>query len=381
MKRVVYVSATNELGGSDASLFELVRNLDRARFLPTVVLPQDGPWSERYASIGVPVEYVPLKKLRNTLDPRWHLAWLLRAATRVRGITRVLDACSPAIVHLNTSVEVLAAFAIHRWCRRHGGRFVWHVRELELRPRWVERAIFGLVRSWADAVVAISTPIGVRFAGRERVFVIPNGIDLQRFRARALPTVVQSAAAPVVGWLGRVAPRKGLENAIEVFERVADTCAAARLLIVGSEFAEHATFVARLREQVRNSRHAARIDWRGATDSPERALGEMDLLLHLPDLDEGLGRVVLEAQACAVPVVTWPRGGLVDATLDGVTGTFVPVGDLAAAARAVTALLDDETRRRRMGAAATAFASERFGSPACARRVESAYASLAGASA
>lgn len=381
MKRIVYVSATNELGGSDASLFELVRNLDRTRFLPTVVLPHEGPWSERYASIGVSVAYVPLKKLRNTLDPRWHLVWLLRAAARVRGVTRVLDAHAPAIVHLNTSVEVLAALAIHRWCRRHGGRFVWHVRELELRPRWVERAIFGIVRRWADGVVAISTPIGLRFAGRERVFVIPNGIDLQRFRAGAMPSPAQHRAAPVVGWLGRIAPRKGLENAIEVFERVADACAAARLVIVGSQFAEHAGFAARLREQVRSSRHAARIEWRGATGSPELALGEMDILLHLPDLDEGLGRVVLEAQACAVPVVTWPRGGLVDATLDGVTGTFVPVGDLAAAASAVTALLGDETRRRRMGAAAMAFASERFGSPACARRVESAYESLEGASA
>ncbi len=375
MKRVVYVSATNELGGSDASLFELVRSLDRARFAPLVVLPHDGPWTARYQELGVPVEHVPLKKLKNTLDLRWHCAWLWRARTRIAGITTVLERFRPAIVHLNTSVEVLAAVAIRRWCRRRGGRFVWHVRELELRPRFVERAIFGLVRRWADAVVAISTPIGGRFAGRERVYVIPNGVDLERFGVERTAGRAHGTTR-VVGWLGRIAPRKGLENVLAAFDRIADVRGDVRLAVIGTPLPEHAGFAARLAERAQSSRHAARIDWLGATARPEDGLRGMDLLLHLPDIDEGLGRVVLEAQACGVPGVTWPRGGLVDAVSDGETGVMAALGDVDSAVRAAIGLLGDDARRESMGLAAARFARERFGSPACAARIESAYEHL-----
>ena len=69
---------------------------------------------------------------------------------------------------------------------------------------------------------------------------------------------------------------------------------------------------------------------------------------------------VLEAMAAEVPVVSTTVGAIPEMVPDGVAGTLVAPGDHRALARAIADLLDDDQRRRRMGAAARARVLERF---------------------
>jgi D-inositol-3-phosphate glycosyltransferase len=80
----------------------------------------------------------------------------------------------------------------------------------------------------------------------------------------------------------------------------------------------------------------------------------------VPSHSESFGLVAVEAQACGTPVVAARVGGLQTAVLDGVTGVLVDGHDPGDWARALTGLLDEPFRRRRMGAAA-ATAATRFG--------------------
>ncbi|MBM4063955.1 MAG: glycosyltransferase family 4 protein, partial [Planctomycetes bacterium] len=292
MKTVVYVSATDELGGADASLFELVQSLDRRAWSAHVVVPHDGPFAARYRRLGIPVHVVPLRKLKNTRDLRWHLGWLWRAPLRVLRLLRLFRRLGPAVVHVNTSVEALAGLAAWWHCRRTGARFVWHVRELELHPRCVEKILFGLVRRLADVVIAISTPVAARLGVRERVYVIPNGLDLARFRTA--PSA-RPAAGPVLGWVGRIAPGKGLDHVLEAFALVRRRLPDARLVVMGAPVAGHAALAARFRGA--SLAFATAVTWLPPGPDTERAYARMDLFLHLPDVAEGLGRTVLEAQA------------------------------------------------------------------------------------
>lgn len=374
-QRIVYVSATDELGGADASLFELVRSLDRDRCDPHVVVPHDGPYADRYRRLIVPVHVVPLKKLKNTRDLRWHAAWLAKAPLRIWRLLRLFARLRPDVVHVNTSVESLAGLAAAWYCRRHACKLVWHVRELELRPKPIERALFGLVRRCADRVIAISTPVAARIGPREHVYVIPNGLDLARFAPgeQVGRRPADSLAAPTIGWVGRIAPGKGLDHVLELFGRLAAE-RPVRLVVMGAEVSGHGAYAAALRAAT--TPFGERVQWLPAGPDPERAYAQLDLFVHLPDVAEGLGRTVLEAQAAGVPVVAWPRGGLVDALQDGVTGCFAPTGDLAATAALVRELLEDPARRAAMSIAARAFATERFGRDRCARAVEHVYAEV-----
>ncbi len=370
---VVYIAATNEIGGADASLYELVRCLDRERYTPHVVLPHAGPYTERYRALGVRVHHVPLKKLKHTLNPLWHAAWLGRAPARIWRIAKLLEALQPRIVHINVSVELLAGLAARRHCSRTGAQLVWHVRELDLKPRAVESAVFGLVRWWADRILTISSPLQdklVRGAPLPPpIEVIHNGVDLQRFAPRR----PRPGRAPVLGWVGRLVPWKGVDHVLTVFDGVCRAIPDARLLLQTAPVAAHGEHARALRRRADRLACAARIEWRDSSPTPETSYAEMDLFVHLPVLQEPFGRTLVEAQAVGVPVLTWPHGGIVDAVRDGDTGRLVPVGDLDAAVNTATEMLRDRDALAAMGARAARFAQDRFGAQRYASRVADSY--------
>jgi glycosyltransferase involved in cell wall biosynthesis len=93
---------------------------------------------------------------------------------------------------------------------------------------------------------------------------------------------------------------------------------------------------------------------------------------------EGLGVVLIEAQAYAKPVIASRAGGIVDIVDDGGSGFLVAPGDAGALAGAVAACMDDPDRARRMGERGRATAAERFGWPAIAGRLADLYRSLPG---
>jgi glycosyltransferase involved in cell wall biosynthesis len=83
-------------------------------------------------------------------------------------------------------------------------------------------------------------------------------------------------------------------------------------------------------------------------------------VLVLPSEAEGLPLVVLEAMACARPVVATAVNGTTEAVVDGVTGFLVPPRDADALARAVLRLFDDASLRDRLGKAGHRRVCEQF---------------------
>ena len=87
---------------------------------------------------------------------------------------------------------------------------------------------------------------------------------------------------------------------------------------------------------------------------PPRELGpyfERAAVVVVPSRREGYGMVAREAMAHGRPVVATAVGGLLDAVEDGVTGLFVPPGDVALLREAIAGLLHDDARRVRLGEA------------------------------
>lgn len=83
-------------------------------------------------------------------------------------------------------------------------------------------------------------------------------------------------------------------------------------------------------------------------------------VVALPTSYEGLGRVLLEAQAMETPVVAYDSGGTRDAVRDGETGFLVRCGDIAALAERISVLLTDGARATLMGLAGRAFVRAKF---------------------
>jgi glycosyltransferase involved in cell wall biosynthesis len=99
-------------------------------------------------------------------------------------------------------------------------------------------------------------------------------------------------------------------------------------------------------------------------------------LFVLPSLNEGMGRVLIEAMALAKPVVASRVGGIPEIVVDGETGNLVPAKDAKRLAEAILFLLKDAELCRRMGEAGKKRADSRFSAYTMVRRIGRLYQEL-----
>ena len=155
--------------------------------------------------------------------------------------------------------------------------------------------------------------------------IVGNGFDLGAY-------IFQPDSIGPLGWAGRVAPEKGLEDAAAVAAALKEP-----LWVWGVR--EDSAYA----ERVEASVPPGTIHWRGflPTHRLQRELGQCRALINTPKWNEAYGNVVVEALACGVPVVAYNRGGPGELVEHGRTGLLVPPDDVEAlrlAAQAVGSL-------------------------------------------
>lgn len=210
------------------------------------------------------------------------------------------------------------------------------------------------------------------FQPSREIHVIPNFVDLARFRPRDDAVPCEGWAAPgefVVSHVSNFRPVKRVHDVIDVFAGL-QAEVPCRLLLAG-DGPERAPAESR----VQALGLASRVRFLGEQEGVEHVLRASDLFL-LPSDHESFGLAALEAQACGVPVLGTRSGGLVEVVEDGVTGRLFEVGDVDVAVRAGVELLSDCPAREAMGRAARRNAEERFGHEAVVQRYLDLYRSV-----
>jgi D-inositol-3-phosphate glycosyltransferase len=184
--------------------------------------------------------------------------------------------------------------------------------------------------------------------------VIPCGVDTALFRpgdrdvARAR---VAPGDAPLLLYVGRIAPIKGLETLLDAVARLRARGSSVRLLVVGGEADEPVDgHEAAIRQRVNALGLRDAVRFVGA--QPQETLRDYYVAADvtvLPSYYESFGMVALEAMACGSPVIGSRVGGLATTVRDGVTGFLVPDGDAAALCERIDLLVDDPDLRFRLG--------------------------------
>ncbi len=173
-----------------------------------------------------------------------------------------------------------------------------------------------------------------------RTVVVPNGLD-------PVPAVVSRAGdTPVLVAVSRLVPHKRLEHAVDVVARLRHRWPDLRLDLVGAGPWED-----ELREHVRRRGVEDRVVLHGFVDEQRKHELLARSWVHLcPSVKEGWGIVIMEAAAHGVPTVAYrSAGGVAEAIVADRTGVLAD--DFEDFVDQVDALLGDQERRRRMGAA------------------------------
>ncbi|HEX2036295.1 MAG TPA: glycosyltransferase family 4 protein [Chloroflexota bacterium] len=242
---------------------------------------------------------------------------------------------------------------------------------VRLKDRLVGRIVVGAIENRE----AYGRELGRR---ESKIDVVHTGIELERFqpgqgRDEVRRELHLDPGELVVGTLSRLSDhRKGVAYFLEMAAQVAPIFPRARFLVVGDGVLRPG-----YERRAAELGIAERVIFAGWRQDVPQVLAAMDVFV-MPSLFEGGPTSVLEAMAMAKPVVASRVGMVPEVIEDGVSGLIVPPGDATALTQSVTALLADETLRRRLGQRAREAAVRGFSIDTMVQRYLEVFAAVRG---
>lgn len=186
----------------------------------------------------------------------------------------------------------------------------------------------------------------------EKLQLINNGLDLSKWPAITAAARQQARQKfniaeyeTVIGVLARLEPQKGIDLLLKTLPLMLNDFPAARVLIWGEGSQR-----ARLLKMARSSRSGG-ITLLGATTAAQECYHAMDIYCA-PSRWEAGPYAIMEAMACALPIVASQVAGHVDFLEHNHSALLVPPGDTRQLANALRTLLLDPQRRKQLGKAA-----------------------------
>jgi glycosyltransferase involved in cell wall biosynthesis len=376
--------ATNA-NGVKRVLLSLLAGLDRSRFEPILVCPAPSPFDRDFAEVGVQPLYVGdpqhliLLRSRNPLALASYVPRFLKYRSC---FIKLIKATQPVLVHSHVSAFLGAAAA----ARSLGVPSVIHIHEAGVRlPPWMYRLYNRAVMHWADHLILVASFLLPHFstmARRGRVTVINGGIDGTRFSPSPEhgSCRAQWGIKPhelVLGFLGRLSPRKGAEYAIEAFSRIRQRVPHARLVIVGDIDSDRERWYREaLLGRVRRLGLGESVVFPGHAVDVRPTLQSFDIQLFVSPQDDALGMVIVEGMAMARPIVAASSGGVSDIIVSDRNGVLLAPRDVEGLASAVVRLALDPSLRKRMGEAARQTVVEKLNLAKFSASVESVYETM-----
>jgi len=336
--------------GAPYSQYEMTAELKRRGVLdPIVFAPQDGPLRAAYEKAGIAVHAREHPLAGVTTDDAYDKA--------LDAFAHWIDAQNVRVVYGNTLQTFYAIDAAHRI----GVSSIWNPRESE---PWQQ-----YFRQFPDAVAARALrcyefPYRIVFVAhataersaeldtRHNFTVIHNGLDRRRITAAAAgldrnrmrESLGASASEIVVLLLGTVCERKGQLDLAHALSTLTDASASrVRVLFVGDRPSVYSRALHAAIDALALQRRS-RVTIVPETEDVARYLVAADVFACTSRV-ESYPRVILEAMAYGLPIVTTPVFGIREQVREGVNGVFYEPGDVAALALALERLIADRAFR------------------------------------
>ena len=325
------------------------------------------------------LDLVPLHWSRRSTHP-------LRELSALREVVGVFRRVRPDIVHQVAIKPVLYGCIAARLTgvpvvvnAVAGLGYVFASRDLKARAlRPVVRAAFHLLLDRENARLILQNADDVEHFVRERIVHRPrvtlirgSGVDPDRFTV-----VPEPDGDPLVVLPARMLRDKGVEEFVAAARSLRRSGVAARFALVGSPDPENPACIDEARLKAWEAEGVVEY-WGWRTDMT--AVFQQAHVVCLPSYREGLPKALIEAAACARPIVTTDVPGCREVVRDGDNGFLVPARDEARLADALRRLVASASLRERMGRRGRERAEQEFSLDRVIRETLDVYRSAAGA--
>jgi glycosyltransferase involved in cell wall biosynthesis len=350
----------------------------KAQGYQVLLLSPPGDYGPRLRSQGLDWRPVPLR--RRGLNPFSELAFVI-------GLARLLRAERPDLLHNFTFKSAIYGSL--------AGRLAG------VRNRINAVTGLGYVFTSFDPKARLLRPLvrlmaSVALRGRRARVILQNGDDAALFdrfglaRAAAVrlirgsgvdcsrftPPEGQRADGPLrVLLAARLLKDKGVLEYVEAARRLRADGRRIRFLLAGEP--DDGNPAALSAAEVRGFASEGTVEWLGHVDDMPALVRSVDVMV-LPSYREGLPKSLIEAAACARPLIATDVPGCREVVEHGVDGLLVPAREAVPLADAIAALDDDPALRERLGQAARAKALEQFDQEVVLRKTLAVYRELLG---
>ncbi|NVN97971.1 MAG: glycosyltransferase [Geobacteraceae bacterium] len=361
---VLHLILSLEIGGMEQVVVDLVKAIDRSRFVPKVLCLQSlGPLGEELRRAGIEVILLP------SMMPLFSFIYPGGLVTAIR--------CAKAdVVHVHSGCWFKGAVA----ARYAGVKSVVYTLHGATYAKAGVLKLLEQIAAWlTDYIVTVSGDLATQLgnAGHvpmDKVSVIINGIDTERFLIKPEKQVPPATplqrgeSAPIrLGIVARLEPVKSHETLLHAVRQLVDAGADILLEIIGDGSRR-----LQLETLTQSLGISDRVIFSGAVrDIPQRLVA-LDIFV-LCSLSEGTSVSILEAMAAAKPVVATNVGGNPALITEDENGFLVPSDDPQALATAINRLVSDKALRLTMGEKNRIKVEEKFGKCSMARQYEGLY--------
>jgi glycosyltransferase involved in cell wall biosynthesis len=308
----------------------------------------------------------------------------------VERLRRIITALQPAVIHSNGNKFHL----LTRLARLSDVPVLWHIRDFLTAHPLMVRAL-----RWASAqtsgALAISEAVGRdarTVLPQKPIQVVYNAVDTDRFspgpgvgvRLDQLAGLPSAESGTVrIGLVAAYARWKGQDIFLDAAARMthSPTGRKLRFYLVGgpiyrtpdSQFSER-----ELRARAAALHISSQVGFIGFREDTVDIYRALDIVVHASTQPEPFGRMIVEAMACARPVIVSQAGGATELFTDGWDALGVRPGDAAGLAAAIGVLVDDPERRLRISRCARQTAVNRFSRARLGHEMAAVYTRVTG---
>ena len=323
------------------------------------------------------VKVIPMPSLVRRISPAHDFQALF-------SLWRLMIKERPDIVHTHTSkAGILGRWAAWLACvpiivhTAHGHVFYGHFGPLASRFFVLLERFMALI---TDRMIALTEGerndyITFSVSRPDRILTIHSGVDIDRYMSARVnmeekkKSLEISTKGPVVGTVGWLLSIKGPMYLLKAMEVIWQTNPEIQLVYVGKGELEQ-----EVRAEASRMGVSEKVSFLGWRDDIPEIMQVLDIFV-LPSLNEGMGRVLVEAMAMGKPIVASKVGGIPDLVKDGYNGFLVNPGDAKGLSFAIRKLLLGRKMRDEMGSRGRAMVKD-FSVEKMIEKIDTLYFSL-----
>lgn len=355
MINILYLHAGAEMYGADKVLLDLIRNLDRTKYNPFVILPCDGILVEALRNENVIVEIIPYPIMRRKY---FNLKGIINYGSEYIKHSNILLKIARErninIIHTNTAA-VLEGIYVSKRMRIPQ---IWNIHEIIVSPKIMFKVTSLMISKYANIAITDSNAVKEHLESsgyfKGNVKVIYNGVSSEHFHPdNDCSYLFEEFSIPenarIIGMMGRVNSWKGQEDFLEAANIVMSNHSDVYTVLIGSAFEGEEWRVKELGELISKSPHKDRIVMRGYRNDSQGIYKFYEMLVLPSTNPDPLPTVVLEAMATGKPIVGYKHGGVCEMVKEGYNGLLAEIRNPVDLAMKIESLLTDNELKTKMG--------------------------------